>query len=75
MCRILDGDFAANSVESWKGQYTGLQLRFDWFGLGRTCAAAGKVSAKHTSDVKKRATAAYEAFVMGAVADTITVSA
>ena len=71
----LDGDFAADSVESWKGQHTCWQLRFDGLGLDQSCLAPGKVPAKHTSDVEQGATTANQAFVMRTVTHAIAVGA
>lgn len=71
----LDGDFAADAVESWKGQYTCWQLRFDGLGLDQSCPAPGKVPAKHTSDVEQRATAANQASILRTVSDAIALGA
>src|SRR5229473_7034650 len=65
----------ADPLTSWKSQHNFLLGRFQHFRGDQACAVLGKISTEQASYVEKRAAAANQTLIMGAVADNITLGA
>ena len=64
----------AEPMTPWKTQHNFLLGRFQHFRCDQACAVRGKISTEHASYLEKRAAAANQTLIMGAVADNVTFS-